>query len=232
MWNSNIKLDLLSTSMAQAIDNYCLRGDSKVFANVLSDIKRTFHNISDEDAWQIIGLCVSLHGRQNSEKAELAITAPPSFRLRARKINDVVEEMLKKASKSITLTGYAVSDYFSEMLDIIILQSQKGVYVRLYLNDYEKQKKQLTRLMDLRSKFLRVYDYQKQIDDAMAALHAKTIVVDEKEIIVSSANLSYHGMEGNIEMGIRLESRDKAQQIEEVLNEMIRMKLFVELRKE
>lgn len=86
--------------------------------------------------------------------------------------------------------------------------------------------------MDLRSKFLRVYDYQKQTDDAMAALHAKTIVVDEREVIVSSANLSYHGMEGNIEMGIRLESRDKAQQIEEVLNEMIRMKLFVELRKE
>ena len=232
MWNSNIKLDLLSTNMAQAIDNYCLRGDSKVFSNVLSDIKRTFQNISEEDAWQIIGLCVSLHRRQNDEKAELAITAPPSFRFKARKINDVVEEMLKNVSKSITLTGYAVSDYFSEMLDTIILQSQKGVYVRLYLNDYEKQKKQLTRLMDLRSKFLRVYDYQKQTDDAMAALHAKTIVVDEREVIVSSANLSYHGMEGNIEMGIRLESRDKAQQIEEVLNEMIRMKLFVELRKE
>lgn len=232
MWNSNIKLDLLSTNMAQAIDNYCLRGDSKVFSNVLSDIKRTFQNISEEDAWQIIGLCVSLHRRQNDEKAELAITAPPSFRFKARKINDVVEEMLKNVSKSITLTGYSVSDYFSEMLDTIILQSQKGVYVRLYLNDYEKQKKQLTRLMDLRSKFLRVYDYQKQTDDAMAALHAKTIVVDEREVIVSSANLSYHGMEGNIEMGIRLESRDKAQQIEEVLNEMIRMKLFVELRKE
>ena len=173
-----------------------------------------------------------MHRRQNDEKAELAITAPPSFRFKARKINDVVEEMLKNVSKSITLTGYSVSDYFSEMLDTIILQSQKGVYVRLYLNDYEKQKKQLTRLMDLRSKFLRVYDYQKQTDDAMAALHAKTIVVDEREVIVSSANLSYHGMEGNIEMGIRLESRDKAQQIEEVLNEMIRMKLFVELRKE
>ena len=131
MWNSNIKLDLLSTNMAQAIDNYCLRGDSKVFSNVLSDIKRTFQNISEEDAWQIIGLCVSLHRRQNDEKAELAITAPPSFRFKARKINDVVEEMLKNVSKSITLTGYSVSDYFSEMLDTIILQSQKGVYVRL-----------------------------------------------------------------------------------------------------
>lgn len=232
MWNSNIKLDLLATNMAQAIENYCLRGDEKVFWSVINDVKNTFTNISDDDAWQIVGLCVTLYGKHNDEHAELAITAPPSFRLKARKINDAVEDMLKKASKSITLTGYAVSDYFSEMLDTIILQSQKGVYVRLYLNDYEKQKKQLTRLMDLRSKFLRVYDYQKHSDDSMAALHAKTIVVDEKEILVSSANLSYHGMEGNIEMGIRLESKDKAIQIEEVLKEMIRMKIFVELRKE
>lgn len=232
MWNSNIKLDLLSTNMAQAIDNYCLRGDSNIFRGIIDDIKRLFPNITDEEAWEIVGLCVSISGMRAKENAELTITAPPSFRLKGRKINEVVEDMLTKARKNITLTGYSVSDYFNEMLDLIISQSQKGVYVRLYLNDYEKQKKQLTRLMDLRSKFLRVYDYQKHENDKMAALHAKTIVVDELNVLVSSANLSYHGMEGNIEMGIRLESRSKATQIEELLKEMIRMKIFVELRKE
>ena len=40
MWNTNIKLDLLSTNMAQAIDNYCLFGDLKVFVCVLNDIKK------------------------------------------------------------------------------------------------------------------------------------------------------------------------------------------------
>ena len=79
---------------------------------------------------------------------------------------------------------------------------------------------------------LRVFDYQKQDDDAMAALHAKTIVVDEKELLVSSANLSYHGMQGNVEMGIRLVSPDKAQQIEGLLKEMDSMKVFKELRKD
>lgn len=42
MWNSNIKLDLLSEKMAQAIDNYCLRGDENVFNNVIGDIKKHF----------------------------------------------------------------------------------------------------------------------------------------------------------------------------------------------
>ena len=83
----------------------------------------------------------------------------------------------------------------------------------------------------MENKLRRVFDYQKQ-DDEMAALHAKTIVVDEKELLVSSANLSYHGMQGNVEMGIRLVSEDKAKQVESLLKEMVGMKVFKELRKD
>lgn len=59
----------------------------------------------------------------------------------------------------------------------------------------------------------------------MAALHAKLIVSDVKKSLVSSANLSYHGMQGNVEMGFLIESHDKAKQIEEVMKEMVRMKV-------
>ena len=48
----------------------------------------------------------------------------------------------------------------------------------------------------------------------------------EMKSLVSSANLSYHGMRGNIEMGFLIESHDKAKQIEEVMKEMVRMKVF------
>ena len=48
----------------------------------------------------------------------------------------------------------------------------------------------------------------------------------EMKSLVSSANLSYHGMQGNIEMGFLIESHDKAKQIEEVMKEMVRMKVF------
>lgn len=51
------------------------------------------------------------------------------------------------------------------------------------------------------------------------------IASDVKKSLVSSANLSYHGMQGNIEMGFLIESHDKAKQIEEVMKEMVRMKV-------
>lgn len=50
--------------------------------------------------------------------------------------------------------------------------------------------------------------------------------------MVSSANLSYHGMQGNVEMGIRLVLEDKAKQVEALLKEMVGMKVFKELRKD
>lgn len=231
MWDSNIRLDLISSEIIQAIEAFCVRNDSKVFGTVITNLKKEFPSLSDQEIWQIIGLCVNVYSGKEAEKAELAITAPISFKLKARKINEVITNMIQDSQKSITLTGYSVSDYFSEMIDLIISKSQQGIYVRLYLNDYEKHKTNLKRLMDLRTKHLRVFDYQKQ-DDDMAALHAKTIVVDEKELLVSSANLSYHGMQGNVEMGIRLVSEDKAKQVESLLKEMVGMKVFKELRKD
>ena len=231
MWDSNIRLELISSEIIQAIEAFCVKNDSKVFGTVISNLKKEFPSLSDQEIWQIIGLCVNVYGGKEAEKAELAITAPISFKLKARKINEVITNMIQDSQKSITLTGYSVSDYFSEMIDLIISKSQQGIYVRLYLNDYEKHKTNLKRLMDLRTKHLRVFDYQKQ-DDEMAALHAKTIVVDEKELLVSSANLSYHGMQGNVEMGIRLVSEDKAKQVESLLKEMVGMKVFKELRKD
>lgn len=231
MWDSNIRLELISSEIIQAIEAFCVRNDSKVFGTVISNLRKEFPSLSNQEIWQIIGLCVNVYGGKEAEKAELAITAPISFKLKARKINEVITNMIQDSQKSITLTGYSVSDYFSEMIDLIISKSQQGIYVRLYLNDYEKHKTNLKRLMDLRTKHLRVFDYQKQ-DDEMAALHAKTIVVDEKELLVSSANLSYHGMQGNVEMGIRLVSDDKAKQVESLLKEMVGMKIFKELRKD
>lgn len=231
MWDSNIRLELISSEIIQAIEAFCVRNDSKVFGTVITNLKKEFPSLSEQEIWQIIGLCINVYSGKEAEKAELAITAPISFKLKARKINEVITNMIQDSQKSITLTGYSVSDYFSEMIDLIISKSQQGIYVRLYLNDYEKHKTNLKRLMDLRTKHLRVFDYQKQ-DDEMAALHAKTIVVDEKELLVSSANLSYHGMQGNVEMGIRLVSEDKAKQVESLLKEMVGMKVFKELRKD
>jgi len=62
----------------------------------------------------------------------------------------------------------------------------------------------------------------------MSALHAKIIVADGFESLISYANLSYHGLEGNIEIGLLLESGQKATQIIKLFDELRRMKIFIQ----
>lgn len=170
---------------------------------------------------------MQLYSAKKTERADLVLTAPDSFRVQALRTKETLQKLIESTEKSLTITGYSISDYFADMLDVIIRKSQQGVYVRLYVNDMEKQKSALDRLMAYKSRFLQVYEYQKQEDDKMAALHAKLLVSDAKKSLVSSANLSYYGMQGNVEMGFLIESSEKAKQIEEVMKEMVRMKVFV-----
>lgn len=191
----------------------------------IEELRNHFTNCSEEEITDIISLCMKMYSSKKIEHAELVLTAPDSFRVKVLRTKDTMRNMIENTKKSLTITGYSISDYFAEMLDVIIKKSQQGVYVRIYVNDIEKQKEALDRLMSYRSRFLQIYEYQKQEDDKMAALHAKLIVSDVKKSLVSSANLSYHGMQGNIEMGFLIESHDKAKQIEEVMKEMLRMKV-------
>ena len=226
MWNSSIKIDYIVGLIADALDNYSVNGVNASFTKVIVELKELFPNCSDEEITDIINLCMQLYSAKKTERADLVLTAPDSFRVKALRTKETLQKLIEGTEKSLTITGYSISEYFADMLDVIIRKSQQGVYVRLYVNDMEKQKSALDRLMAYKSRFLQVYEYQKQEDDKMAALHAKLLVSDVKKSMVSSANLSYHGMQGNVEMGFLIESPEKAKQIEEVMKEMVRMKVF------
>lgn len=63
----------------------------------------------------------------------------------------------------------------------------------------------------------------------MAALHAKVISVDQEQTLITSANLSYHGQQGNIEIGTLIESKRIAKQVEDVFKKMVFSKVFNEV---
>lgn len=229
MWNSSVKIDYIAGLIEEAIENYSVNEVDASFTKVIVELKNQFPNCSDEEIADIINLCMQLYEAKRTERADLVLTAPDSFRVKALRTKETLQKLIEDTEKSLIITGYSVSDYFADMLDMIIRKSQQGVYVRLYVNDMEKQKAVLERLMAYKSRFLQVYEYQKQEDDKMAALHAKMIVSDVQKSLVSSANLSYHGMQGNVEMGFLIDSQEKAKQIEEVMKEMVRMKVFCKI---
>lgn len=220
MRNQSLAIDVLADELiTQLLGN----SDDSI---IIRAIKKEMPSVSDADALKIYQLVYALTLKDNSDSVEIVATTPVSFLAKTRKTRPVIQELISGAKQSILLTGYSISDHFEEMLKLINKKSQQGVVVELFINNYESVKPVLTDIDHTNRRFFKVYEYKGKPDDRMAALHAKTIVVDGVTVLISSANLSYHGLDGNIEVGALINSKDKAAQVLSIFADLKRQKLF------
>lgn len=196
-------------------------------SNAVAMLKRSFPEISEVHCEDIVESILGAMTMSDSDKVSLGVTAPPSFAINARATMNVVESMINGADRNILITGYSLSSYFSELVDTIIQKSQQGIFVKFFVNDIDKQQG-FDKLLRYKGRFLKIYNYRQE-DDNMAALHAKVISIDQKQTLITSANLSYHGQQGNIELGTLIDSKPVAKQIDDIFTKMIFSKVFTEV---
>ena len=196
-------------------------------ANAVPMIKKGFPELSNPECAELVSILETAITSGDADKVSLVVTAPPSFSINARTTMNVVQSMINGAERNILITGYSLSSYFSELVDTIIQKSQRGVFVKFFVNDLDKQP-DFDKILRYKGRFLKVYNYH-QNEDKMAALHAKVISVDQRQTLITSANLSYHGQQGNIELGTLIESKQIARQIEDVFTKLTFSKVFSEV---
>jgi len=189
-----------------------------------------FSSLSEAKADELAMIISRLVEKNRGDLVEIVSTTPVSFKSKNRKTFPVLKETLISAQRSIILTGYSISDHFDELLNIINLKSKQGVQVELFLNDYESMKQVFNDIDKKNKNFFRVYNYAGVEGDVMASLHAKTLVVDEQKVFISSANLSYHGMISNIEIGVLIDSKTKASQIIDIFRELKKSRKFEQVK--
>lgn len=205
-----------------------IKGDaSSGSSNAVSLIKKRFPELSEPQCEDIIGIISGAMEMQDGDKVSLVVTAPPSFAINARTTMNVVQSMINDAERNILITGYSLSSYFSDLVDTIVQKSQRGVFVKFFVNDIDKQPG-FDKILRYKGRFLKIYNFHPS-EDEMAALHAKVISVDQKQTLITSANLSYHGQQGNIELGTLIESKQIAKQIDDVFTKLIFSKVFSEV---
>lgn len=185
-----------------------------------------YRGLSEKEAKEIHSL-ITASSVSVKPDAELVITAPPSFAMQTKATKVVVKSMIENAQSSILITGYSLSDYFADLVDCIIEKSQEGVFVKFFVNNIESQGS-CDKLCRYKGKFLKIYNYPRQ-EDSMSALHAKVISVDMRDTLITSANLSYHGQEGNIELGTHIVSQSIAKQVDDVFTKLLFKKIFTEV---
>ena len=219
MSTGNLNLDLVLSKIAE--DSISGRKTS------VSALKKQFPSLSDKELENLFKMFLEAFSKGKEERATIVATAPPSFSIKAKSTMNTVKDMLEHADASILITGYSLSEYFNDMIDCIIRKSREGVFVKFFVNQIESQNS-FDKLCMYKGKFLKIYNYPAS-EDKMAALHAKVICVDQQKTLITSANLSYHGQEGNIELGTLIESQKTAKQVEELFTKLLFNKVFIEI---
>ena len=224
----SLKSELIYNTIIEEL-NSIGNGDisAALFPNSLRLLSKEFSGLDERQYLSIIELIANAYFVGKQEKVSLVATVPPSFSLKTKRIQNVAEEMIRGAKKSVMLTGYSISGFIDNLMDELISKSQKGILVKIFINDVQSQLA-IDKLARYKSRFLQLYNYINK-DDKMAALHAKILNVDGKKTLISSANLSYHGMSGNIELGTIIDSVKIAKQVEELFKDLLFSKVFTQL---
>lgn len=224
MRNSSLKTDIIADEI---LDILSIEDDND--KSLALKLKEHFASLSEVKVDELAMIISRLVDKRRGDLVEIVSTTPVSFKSKNRKTFPVLKDTIMSANRSITLTGYSISDHFDELLNIINLKSKQGVQVELFLNDYESMKQVLNDI-DIKNKnFFKVYNYAGVEGDGMASLHAKTLVVDEQRVFISSANLSYHGMISNIEIGVLIDSKTKASQVLDIFRELKKSRKFEQI---
>ena len=134
--------------------------------------------------------------------AVFVATVPGDLPDGAQPTDRVILDMLRNAKSEVIALGYEVSDqgFLSSLSDA----AERGASVTLICDKKRAIERKLSGLRLVPS-FLRVY--VDALDDEgapYAKMHSKCLLVDQTDLLITSANFTFHGMHGNIEVGVRL----------------------------
>ena len=143
---------------------------------------------------------------ERRDECALCWTGPPSLDVVERSTDSIVREMIEGAREEILIVGYRITggggvagrlaDALRRTVDItIIIDDDGGGANRSALDGifYGPRRP-------------RIYAHKKK-EEAFYKVHAKIMIVDRKELLVTSANLTHHGLVQNFEMGVRIRGR-------------------------
>jgi len=223
MWDQNIKSMIIASAISGEIEKAKESKNTQTMSESIRQLKNYYPILSDEQIINLLDVFIHVYDFKVTEKASLVATLPSYYKTDALPTDQVIKAMIARAKTIIIVTGYSISEYAEDIIDLLINKSRSGVMVKLFVNSFNiEESKMAYKLFTYLGRFLEVYLYQDE--DDMAALHAKTIMVDDTTSLISSANLSYHGLEKNIEIGCLADSREYAIDLHALFSELIKTK--------
>jgi phosphatidylserine/phosphatidylglycerophosphate/cardiolipin synthase-like enzyme len=111
--------------------------------------------------------------------------------------------MLRPQAQEVILLGYEITD--RSMMTMLIEVASRGADVIMIC---DRERGATRRVLegwppDVRRPRL-LHDRERADGAPHASMHAKCLLVDGSDLLITSANFTFHGLHGNIEIGVRL----------------------------
>lgn len=91
----------------------------------IPQIMKRYPSLSQKQAEEIYQLVTATSAEEKAVTASLVTTVPPSFSVRAKSTKNTVEGMIRGAKRSVLITGYSLSGYFSDLVDVLIEKAKR-----------------------------------------------------------------------------------------------------------
>ena len=145
-----------------------------------------------------------------------------------------VERLLKECRDTgeVLLVGYSLSapkgSFMEKIIELLVDASRRHakIQVVLHKDDEEKNKGELMKRWDVFVRKPYVYTWDPPADHPYTKLHAKCLVVDRLQLLVTSANFTFHGLESNIELGLLVRNQPLAAAVHERFDRLISTKVL------
>ena len=147
---------------------------------------------------------------------EVAWTGPAAAGPLVRSTSVVLEEMLKSVRDAgdageVLLVGYALTaepgSSMERVVNLLVESARRRATLSRVLHSDKDETTNLDNLLGLWDVFVEkpnVYTWRPPPDHPFTKLHAKCLVIDRLDGLVTSANFTFHGLESNLELGLRV----------------------------
>lgn len=123
---------------------------------------------------------------------------------------NTVQRLFQTAQHEILIVGYTFSlesAFIKAIFDEVIAAARRGCRIEII---YHQNEENLNRILNLWPNDLfqpMLYSW-KGNESEWASLHSKLIMVDQRKMLITSANFTLHGFRKNIETGVLIENHE------------------------
>jgi phosphatidylserine/phosphatidylglycerophosphate/cardiolipin synthase-like enzyme len=153
--------------------------------------------------------------RQSLPITQVVWTGPKVEGSFLRATREVVRELLRGAQSELLVVGYWIAarddgeGIIEEVIDSLAEAVRRNTKVTLLVDernrhDGRNNQQILLEAWPLGCPLPRILTWRLPLDDHHLKLHAKVLVADRRDALVTSANLTFYAMDRNMEMGVRV----------------------------